>query len=116
MESVTSTFIQILSLVASSIIVIVLTALFVFSRKLIGLPKEMIIVKAALFRALRSNKSQGMAIKNIALAMKEGTANGRCDEAVRVVTEDEDRTDRFLLKAAMGHTDVLDDVMKESED
>ena len=115
MTPITSSFSETISLAVSSLLVLGIVTVVTLGRKLLMLPKEMVIVKAALFRLLRSNRLQGIAISKIAEVQKEGTANGKTDEAVKAVAEDQVRIDTFLIKAALGKTDVLDDVIKEEE-
>ncbi len=99
--------IVITSLTAAGII-----ALIAFGRKIVGLPKEMIIVKAALFRLLRSNKLQGTALSNLAKCQEEGTRDGKAQEAVRAVEEDQQKTDSFLTKAALGKIEEVAEELK----
>jgi hypothetical protein len=101
--------------ILSGLTVIGIATLIAFGRKIVGLPKEMIIVKAALFRLLRSNKLQGIAIAKIAEVQKEGTANGKTDEAVRAVTIDQVSTEAFLTKAAFAKPEKLEDLLEKEE-
>jgi hypothetical protein len=100
------------SLVISTVTAAGIVALIAFGRKIIGLPREMLIVKAALFRLLRSNKLQGVALTKIAECQKEGTKNGKCDEAASAVSEDQEKTDRFLTAAALGKFDTVEEELK----
>jgi hypothetical protein len=106
---------QTISDILSALTVLGIIALLTFVRQIVGLPKEMLIVKAALFRLLRSNKKQGLALAKIAECQKKGTANGDTDIAVAAVTEDQDQIDKFLVRAAFANSKNLEDLMKEDE-
>jgi hypothetical protein len=101
--------------VIGGLILVGVTTLIVFGRQIVGLPREMIVVKAALFRLLRSNKLQGTALQKMALAIKQGSTNGEADDAVKAVVTDQNRTDAFFQKVALVHPDNLEDLLKEEE-
>ena len=101
--------------VIGGLILVGVTTLIVFGRQIVGLPREMIVVKAALFRLLRSNKLQGTALQKMALAIKKGSTNGEADDAVKAVVTDQNRTDAFFQKVALVHPDNLEDLLKEEE-
>jgi hypothetical protein len=98
---------QTIGLIVSSLTVAGIVALIAVGRRILGLPKEMLIVKAALFRLLRSNKLQGVALAKIAECQKSGTNNGGTDIAVSAVSRDQTEIDNFLAKAALGNVDDL---------
>jgi hypothetical protein len=104
---------DVVSYVIGALILSGIMALILFGRKFADLPKQMIVVTAALFRVLRSNKSQGVALQKIAIALKTGCTNGECDEAVKVVVADQNKTDEFLQKAALAKPETLADLLKE---
>ena len=98
----------------------VIKALFIWNcgpknSRVVGLPREMIVVKAALFRLLRSNKLKGTALQKMALAIKQGSTNGEADDAIKAVVTDQNRTDAFFQKVALVHPDNLEDLLKEEE-
>ena len=101
--------------VIGGLILVGVTTLIVFGRQIVGLPREMIVVKAALFRLLRSNKLKGTALQKMALAIKQGSTNGEADDAVKAVVTDQNRTDAFFQKVALVHPDNLEDLLKEEE-
>jgi hypothetical protein len=103
-----------ISLIVSGVTVAGIVALIAFARKILSLPKEMIVVKAALFRLLRSNKFQGIALEKIATCQKEGCSNGELEGAVKAVTKDRDKIDKFLTAAAFGKVDPQ--VIKEEDE
>ena len=101
--------------VIGGLILVGVTTLIVFGRQIVGLPREMIVVKAALFRLLRSNKLKGTALQKMALAIKQGSTNGEADDAIKAVVTDQNRTDAFFQKVALVHPDNLEDLLKEEE-
>lgn len=66
------------------------------------LVKELRIQKAAVFRLLKSNRTQGQALVAIASCQREGKCNGVTDEAITAVTKDQDSIAEWVRKAAMG--------------
>jgi hypothetical protein len=107
---------EIISIVISSLAVVGITALMAFGRKFLDVPKQVIIITAALYRILRSNKYQGVALQKIAVALKNGSTNGEADEAVKAVLTDQERTDEFLRRAALARPDNLADLFKEDDE
>lgn len=103
-----------IGLIISGLSVTGIIALIAFGRKILALPKEMMIVKAALFRLLRSNKIQGVALSTIAECQKAQKCNGDTDIAVKAVKEDQKKIDEFLLTAALGKVNPID-IIKEEE-
>lgn len=101
-----------IGLIVSSLTAAGIIALIAFGRRIIGLPKEMIIVKAALFRLLRSNKTQGIALTTIAACQKDQRCDGNTDKAIEAVKADQERTDAFLTKAALGKVEDVEDELK----
>ena len=89
------------------------TTMILFLRRFTDLPRQSIIITAALYRILWSNKYQGVALQKIAVAIKTGKCNGEADEAVKAVLTDQERTDEFLRKAALARPDNLADLFKE---
>ena len=114
-EGMSSVLLETIGTIISGLTVIGIIALLAFGRRIVGLPKEMIVVKAALFRQLRSNKLQGVALAKIATAVKLGSANGECDDAIKAVKTDQQKTDEFLAKAALLHSGSITDLLKEEE-
>jgi len=106
---------DILGDVIGGLILAGITTLIVFGRQIVGLPREMIVVKAALFRLLRSNKLQGTALQKMALAIKQGSTNGESDDAIKAVAIDQSKTDAFFQKVALVRPDNLEDLLKEEE-
>ena len=99
--------VETISTIISSLTVVGIIALLAFGKKIVGLPKEMLIVKAALFRLLRSNKIQGVALATIAECQKEGKCNGKTEIAIKAVETDQQKIDAFLAKAALGKPEAL---------
>ena len=93
----------------------IVSAIYLFIRTLLPIPRQMIIVQAALFRLLRSNKLQGTALQKTALAVKNGCTNGESDEAVKAVITDQDRTDMFFKKLSVLKPRNLEELLKEEE-
>lgn len=112
MTGIVSTTAETIGLIISSLTVAGIITLIAFGRKIVGLPKEMLVIRAALFRLLRSNKLQGVALAKIAECQKEGVNNGKTDIAVAAVTDDQKKIDEFLTKAALGK---VDDLLKEED-
>ncbi len=98
-----------IGLIISGVSVTGILALMAFARKILALPKEMMVVKAALFRLLRSNKKQGTALIIIAECQKSGKCNGDTDIAVKAVKKDQESIDTFLTNAALGKVDLKED-------
>ena len=92
-----------------------ITGIVLFLRAFAALPRQMIVVQAALFRLLRSNKFQGVALQKIATCQKNGCTNGETDDAVRAVLTDQEKTDTFLRKAALTKIEHINDLLKEDE-
>jgi threonine synthase len=103
---------EIVGLIISGLAVAGVTAILVFFRKLIALPKQMIIVQAALFRVLRSNKVQGTALTTIARCQKEQKCNGDTENAIDAVRIDQEKTDAFLAVAALGNIEQVKEELK----
>jgi hypothetical protein len=101
--------------IIGSIGLVLLTAAFLFMRTVAALPRQMIVVQAALFRLLRSNKLQGTALQKTALAMKTGCTNGETDDAVKAVIVDQNLTDEFFRKLAILKPKNLEELLKEKE-
>lgn len=99
-------------LIISGAVLLVLPVIAISFRKIVFLPREMQIVKAALFRILRSNKIQGVALTTIAKCQKDQACDGNTDEAIAAVKTDQDKIDDFLRAAALGKVDPLDEVLK----
>ena len=91
------------------------TALIMFLRTFMALPRQMIVVQAALFRLLRSNKLQGTALQKTAVALRSGCINGETDEAVKAVLTDQNRTDEFFRKLAVLKPKNLEELLEEKE-
>jgi hypothetical protein len=106
---------DIVSYVVGCLILAGITAIIMFIRKFSELPKQMIVVTAALFRVLRSNKYQGVALQKIAMALKNGCTNGEAEDATKAVITDQEKTDTFLRRAALARPENLADLLKEQE-
>jgi|GEM_PF-2834959 hypothetical protein len=100
---------EIAGLIISGLVVTAILALIAFMRKIFLLPKEMAVVKAAMFRLLRSNKKQGIALITIAECQKTQKCNGSTDQAISAVKDDQDKIDRFLTSASLGIVEVEKD-------
>jgi len=111
--TVPSTFAETISLVISGLMVAGIIALIAFGRKLIALPQQMILVMAALFRMLKSNRLSGVAIKKIAAAMKSGGVNGETDDAVKAIETDQEKMDLFFKLAAFTKPKDLEKLLKD---
>jgi hypothetical protein len=92
-----------------------ITGIVLFLRAFAALPTQMIVVQAALFRLLRSNKLQGVALQKIAECQKKGCTNGATEDAVRAVGEDQNRTDEFFRKLAVLKPKNLEELLREKE-
>lgn len=103
---------NILELAISSLIVVGITTSLVVLRKVMALPRDMVIIKAAVFRLLRSNKVQGVALTTIAECQKAGKCNGDTGIAVEAVKRDQEATDIFLTAAALGETGKIEEELK----
>jgi hypothetical protein len=104
-----------LSYVLGSLLLAGIMTLIVLGRSLIQLPRQMIIITAALFRLLRSNKLQGIALEKVAHCQKDGCLNGETEEAVKAVKKDRDKTDEFFRRIALTPQEKLEDLLKEDE-
>ena len=103
---------EILTLIISSLAAAGILALLAYGRKILTLPKEMLIVKAALFRVLRSNKTQGIALATIAQCQRDKKCNGDTEMAIARVRRDQEKIDEFL-KAALFDESKIEIVEKE---
>jgi hypothetical protein len=92
-----------------------ITGIVLFLRAFAALPRQMIVVQAALFRLLRSNKFQGIALQKIAECQKKGCTNGATEDAVKAVLTDQEKTDNFLRKVALAKPEHLVDLLKEDD-
>jgi hypothetical protein len=92
---------QVIGDIIAGLAVIGIVAILALGKRIIALPKEMLIVKAALFRLLRSNKLQGVALEKIAICQKKGCANGETEDAVKAVVKDQGKIESFLMSAAL---------------
>ena len=106
---------EVLTNIIGGLILAGIIALIVFGRQFIGLPRQIVIILAALFRLLRSNKLQGIALEKVAECQKKGCANGETETAVKAVKTDRDRTDEFFRRIALTPQDKLEDLLKEDE-
>ncbi len=106
---------DILTDVIGGLVLTGITSLFLFGRRFLDLPRQSLVITAALFRVLRSNKSQGIALEKIAGALKTGCKNGECDEAIKAVEIDQKKTDEFLQRAAFANPKSLSELLKEDE-
>ena len=106
---------DVLSYVIGCLILAGITVLIAVGRKLGQVPRQMIVITAALFRLLRSNKLQGTALQKLALAIKTGCTNGESDAAVAAVELDQTRTDEFFKRVALTSQERLEELLKEEE-
>ena len=106
---------DVLSYVIGALILAGITAVLVFGRKLVQVPRQMIIITASLFRLLRSNKLQGTALQKLAMAIKTGCTNGESDAAVEAVQFDQKKTDEFFKRIALTPQEKLEDLLEEDE-
>ena len=106
---------EVLSYVIGGLILVGITTLIMFVRNLTGMPRQMIIVMASLFRLLRSNKLQGIALQKMATAIKNGSTNGEADEAIKAVDLDQRKTTEFFQRVALTTQSKLEDLLKEDE-
>jgi uncharacterized membrane protein len=106
---------DVISSVVAGLILVGITALIVFGRRLVQIPRQMIIITAALFRLLRSNKLQGTALQKLAIAVKSRGANGTTDDAIDAVALDQNKTDEFFRKVALTSQEHLEELLKEDE-
>jgi hypothetical protein len=81
-------------------------------QKLSALMKQFTVMKALLFRQLRSNKLQGVALEKIAICQKQGCSNGETETAVKAVKEDQEKTDALLAAAALGDINKVAEEIK----
>jgi hypothetical protein len=79
------------------------------------LTRELRITKAAVFRLLKSNRTQGKALEVIAECQRVGKCNGSTDEAIAAVKRDRTSIYNWLNSAAMGQVPV-DDNDDENDD
>lgn len=99
--------------IRDGIVVAVLVAGFGVTRR--WLTKDLRIVKAAVFRLLRSNRVQGKALESIAECQKEGKCNGSTDAAISAVRKDRSGIANWLRAVLMGQQPPEEDE-DESED
>lgn len=70
------------------------------------LTKELRITKAAVFRLLKSNRTQGKALEAIAECQKNGRCNGETDSAIDAVRRDRTAIADWLRAALLGQVPV----------
>ena len=106
---------DILTDIIGGLILAGIVAMIALGRQFIGLPRQVVIILAALFRLLRSNKLQGIALEKVAECQKKGCADGDTDIAVKAVVTDRAKTDAFFQRIALTPQDKLEDLLKEDE-
>jgi hypothetical protein len=104
-----------LSYIIGTLILAGITTLLIFGKQLAGIPRQMIIITAALFRLLRSNKLQGVALEKVAECQEKGVTNGATKIAVAAVVKDREKTDEFFRRIALTPQEKLEDLLKEDE-
>jgi hypothetical protein len=99
-------FSDILTAVVGTLIVSGLTATIVSLRKVARIPKDIHIIKAAMFRLLNANKVQGDAL----IVTMTKVANGDGISAAQAVKKEQENIDNFLRRASLGipHSDKKD--------
>ena len=100
-EVLSATF-ETIALSVSAISVVGILAILALGRKIIALPKDMIVVKAAVFRLLRSNQIQSDALVATMHCQVSGDCNGEIGESIEKVKKDQKKITNFLTGVAMG--------------
>ena len=77
--------------------------------KMQEIPREIVLLKAAVFRLLRSNKVQGTGIITIAKNQQSGTTNGTTETTITAVELDQKKIDLYLQYAALGKVFIEED-------